>query len=185
MTGSGGRTIAFLRGMNVGGHRVTMDTLRAEFVAMGLANVETFIASGNVIFDMKSPSSSTGLEQRIEAHLRQALGYEVATFLRTTAELRAIDAAAVFAPADVALATNTIHIGFLRSAPGADVVAALSGLTTSVDRVQVRGQELYWLCRGRSTDTLLKWPQLLRTHRLDVTMRNLKTIHRMVARYAR
>ena len=44
------RLIAFLRAINVGGHTVTMMKLRKEFEALGLQDVETFIASGNVIF---------------------------------------------------------------------------------------------------------------------------------------
>ena len=42
--------IAFLRGINVGGHRVKMDRLRAIFIELGLQDVSTFIASGNVLF---------------------------------------------------------------------------------------------------------------------------------------
>ena len=46
--------IAFLRAINVGGHTVKMDRLREIFETMGFSNVETFIASGNVIFETKS-----------------------------------------------------------------------------------------------------------------------------------
>ena len=48
------RLIAFLRAINVGGHNVTMEKLRKQFEALGCEEVETFIASGNVIFT--SPS---------------------------------------------------------------------------------------------------------------------------------
>jgi len=44
------RYIAFLRAINVGGHTVKMEHLRGIFESMGFSNVETFIASGNVIF---------------------------------------------------------------------------------------------------------------------------------------
>lgn len=58
------RYIALLRAINVGGHTVKMDRLRTLFAQVGLANVETFIASGNVIFD--TPIQDTrALEQRI------------------------------------------------------------------------------------------------------------------------
>ncbi|NUO79794.1 DUF1697 domain-containing protein, partial [candidate division KSB1 bacterium] len=81
--------LAFLRAINVGGHTVKMDQLRRLFEALGFANVETFIASGNVIFT--SPSKSTkALEKKIEKHLHESLGYEVATFIRTTAELAVV-----------------------------------------------------------------------------------------------
>src|SRR6185369_8391120 len=59
--------VAFLRAINVGGHVVKMDQLRALFEALGFANVETFIASGNVIFDSKSKNVAA-LERKIDRH---------------------------------------------------------------------------------------------------------------------
>ena len=74
--------IAFLRAINVGGRTVKMDRLRGLFEQVGYADVETFIASGNVIF--RSPAEDTqALERQIEAHLAASLGYEVAAFVRT------------------------------------------------------------------------------------------------------
>ena len=80
------RYIAFLRGINLGGHNVKMDRLRVLFEELGLGDVTTFIASGNVIFDSDERDADT-LADRIEAHLAQALGYDVPTFLRTDVEL--------------------------------------------------------------------------------------------------
>src|SRR5262249_7266007 len=83
------RVVAFLRAINVGGHTVEMARLRQLFEKLGLADVETFIASGNVIF--AAPKGSIpALEKRIAAHLEKSLGYEVATMLRTPAELAAV-----------------------------------------------------------------------------------------------
>jgi len=45
------RLAAFLRGINLGGRRVTNDRLREPFEALGLEGVATYRASGNVIFD--------------------------------------------------------------------------------------------------------------------------------------
>ncbi len=67
------RYVAFLRAINVGGHTVKMDYLRMLFEALGFSNVETFIASGNVIFDSKA-TSAKALEKRIEHCLAEALG---------------------------------------------------------------------------------------------------------------
>src|SRR6266496_5246361 len=79
------RSIALLRAINVGGHTVKMDQLRTLFVALGYANVTTYIASGNVIFETP-PTSTQVLEAQIERHLRDALGYEVLAFIRTAEE---------------------------------------------------------------------------------------------------
>ena len=83
------KLVAFLRAINVGGHTVSMDTLRREFEAIGLKDVETFIASGNVVFTAP-PGKTTALERKIEKRLHDSLGYEVRTFIRTEAEVAAI-----------------------------------------------------------------------------------------------
>ena len=78
------RYVAFLRAINVGGHVVKMDDLRRRFAQLGFTEVETFIASGNVIFS--SPSrDAAALEKKIERQLEKSFGYEVKTFVRTLA----------------------------------------------------------------------------------------------------
>ncbi len=76
------RYVAFLRAINVGGHVVKMERLRGLFAELGFAKVETFIASGNVIFETRAKTAGA-LETKIERHLHDALGYEVTTIVRT------------------------------------------------------------------------------------------------------
>ena len=83
------RYVAFLRAINVGGHVVKMDVLRAAFDELGFENVETFIASGNVIFDTRE-KDIPAVERRIEQALQSTLGYEVATFIRSLEEVAGI-----------------------------------------------------------------------------------------------
>src|SRR3954464_8439943 len=91
--------VAFLRGMNLGGRRIKNEELRAEFEALGLADVVCFRASGNVVFSAKGDEAR--LRSRIEAGLGEALGYEVPVFLRSAAELRALAAHEPFEAAQV------------------------------------------------------------------------------------
>jgi hypothetical protein len=70
------RYIALLRGINVGGHTVKMDRLAKLFEEIGLKNVETFIASGNVIFESAS-NDADALERKVATHLERSLGYAV------------------------------------------------------------------------------------------------------------
>src|SRR5262249_24947608 len=105
------RFIAFLRAVNVGGHNVKMDHLRQLFGSLDFTSVETFIASGNVVFE-STLMSANGLKQKIESKLREALGYEVATFIRTEAELAAIASYQPFPPSDLDLAV-ALNIAFL------------------------------------------------------------------------
>ncbi len=81
------RFVAFLRAINVGnGRTVRMDSLHQLFESLGFSGVETFIASGNVVFETRTKNTKT-LERKIEKKLREALGYEVAAFVRTDKEL--------------------------------------------------------------------------------------------------
>ena len=80
------RYITLLRAINVGrGRTVKMEVLRQLFGSFGFSKITTFIASGNVIFET-STKSIKSLEKRIEKRLEEALGYEVAAFIRTEAD---------------------------------------------------------------------------------------------------
>lgn len=178
------RYIAFLRGMNVGGHRVRMEDLRALFAALSFTNVDTFIASGNVIFTAAGTPTADALEKQIEQRLRDVLGYAVATFLRTPAELVGIASSVPFPASDVAVAGhNTVHVGFLRRPPDAALATHLTDLNTTYDTFGVGAREMYWLCRGKTTNSLVKWPAVEKALRLDVTMRNLTTVRKLTEKY--
>jgi len=83
------RYIAFLRGINVGGHHVKMEQLRELFTELGFNNVKSYINSGNIFFDSENIDKQD-LTHKIEERLYITLGYEVPTFLRTTKELESI-----------------------------------------------------------------------------------------------
>lgn len=74
--------IALLRGINVGGHTVKMEQLRGLFSELGFGRVRSYIQTGNVFFE-SGEQDTQALRAAIERHLRAALGYEVATCLRT------------------------------------------------------------------------------------------------------
>ena len=78
--------IALLRGINVGGHSVKMDRLRELFRELQFDHVRSYIQTGNVFFE-SSEQDKPALRTRIERHLLTALGYEVATCVRTVEDL--------------------------------------------------------------------------------------------------
>src|SRR6186997_1339114 len=78
--------VALLRGINVGGARkLPMADLAALLTGLGLEDVRTYIASGNVVF--RAPSGGRALASRIERAIEEATGLDVAVLLRTPAEL--------------------------------------------------------------------------------------------------
>ncbi len=174
------RVIALLRAINVGGHRVTMDHLRGLFEALGFSGVETFIASGNVIF--QSPTTDTrALEQQIEAHLRQALGYDVATFVRTTVELAAVAAHQPLPTAEVD--GNRLYVGFLQTPPSDDARQKLLALQTPLDEFHVHNRELYWLCRTAISQSVVSGARIERALGMPITLRNVTTVRKLAEKY--
>jgi uncharacterized protein (DUF1697 family) len=81
---------AFLRGINVGGHRaMSMRPLARAFESMGFKDVRTLLASGNVLFTAPA-IGRTHLVARIEAGLKKAFGGEIYVIVRDQSELRAL-----------------------------------------------------------------------------------------------
>lgn len=177
------RYIALLRAINVGGHNVKMDYLRKLFEEMGFSEVETFIASGNVIFS--SPEADTGaLERKIEGHLRSALGYEVATFIRDTSEIAAVAEYAPFPNEDIEGSGYSLYVVFLGKAPSEDVKKKLVALSNPVDEFHVHGRELYWMCRKRMSESTVTGGMLEKAAGgMPGTNRNVTTVRKLAAKY--
>ena len=174
------RYVALLRAINVGGHTVKMDRLRALFEEIGFRNVETLIASGNVLFDSTARTSAP-IEKKIEQHLFKALGYDVATFVRTPAELAAVVAAKPFVGRTLHSESNALYVGFLKSAPTADAEARLVALGNDVEEFRVHGREYYWSSRRSMGQSTVTGVAIERALKAPSTMRNITTIRRLGA----
>lgn len=146
------RHVAFLRGINVGGRRVTKAQLVAPFEALGFEEVGTFLASGNVTFATNDPH---GLEARIETALQGVLGFDVEAFIRPVAQLAQVVAFEPF-PTEVVDATDgKLQVTFLRDEPSSAAVAEAMTHASEHDRLAVAGREWYWRpAAGISTSTL-------------------------------
>jgi len=158
-----------------------MAKLRRHFVSVGLTDAETFIASGNVLFTAATRALPT-LERKIEARLAEALGYEVKTFIRTDAEVVAVSGHRAFPAARIARA-GAYSVGFLREPLGTSGVKALMGLKSEIDDFHVRGRELYWICKKGQSESEVSNMVLERTLKVSTTLRGLKTIGKLVAKY--
>ena len=172
------RYAAYLRAINVGGHTVPMAALRRHFEDLGCADVRTVIASGNVLFS-SSARSSAALERRIAQHLAARLGYEVATFLRTEEELVSIAAHRPFGRADTERPGHSLFVGFHEHAADAGCRRRVLGLATDLDALRLRGREVYWLCRGRTSDSRIYGGGLEKALGQPVTLRNVTTVRKI------
>lgn len=181
------RRFALLRGINVGGRTVRSERLRSAFEAMGFGGVTTFLASGNVVFEPGgtdgAATDTAALEARIQEGLRAALGYDVATFVRSCDELA--DAASPDRLEASALAGEDgvkVNVVFLKSAAPAEIRDRAFALRSGEDDFLAHGGELYWLRRGRMSESPA-WAPLEKVLAGRGTMRTLNTVRRMLAKF--
>jgi len=173
------RYVAFLRAINVGGRVVKMARLKQIFEHLKLAEVETFIASGNVIFT--SPADPARLEAQIETGLQRVLGYPVVTFLRSTEEIAKVAERDPFGTP--VPSGGRIYVAFLRDPPPASVRKTVLALATPTDTFAVDGRELYWLCAVPSLQSIISGATLEKVLGQPATLRNVNTVRRLAAKY--
>ena len=174
------RYAAFLRAVNVGGHVVKMDRLRQLFEETGFTGVSTHLASGNVLFTA-GRGRAARLEEKIEKSLEAALGWDVATFLRTPAEIAAVAAHQPFTAEAVGEA-HGIYVGFLKEPLGPAQLELVNGLKTETDELAAAGREVFWLSRVRVTESSFSAAQLEKVLGARATFRNVNTVRAVAAK---
>jgi uncharacterized protein (DUF1697 family) len=175
--------ITFLRAINVGGHTVKMERLKKLFEALGFSNVETFIASGNVIFDSSSKNTKM-LKKKIATHLKKSLGYEVSTFIRSTSELAEIAQYKPFPDSELNALGNRLYVGFVQESPGGEAKKKLLGFSSKADEFHIHGREVYWLCRIRFSESKFSGGLLEKILATPATFRNVTTVKKLAEKYA-
>lgn len=176
------RYVAFLRGINLGSRRVKMAELRKHVDELELTNVDTFLASGNVIFD-RTDARPGELEKELETHLADRLGFSTEVFLRSTTELDQL-----VTLEGIERARNegfTPYVTFLRSEAGEEVKGALTRLSGPEDRFEVVGREVIWYRRGRLTDSDITTSDLEAAMGREQTRRKLTTVERILKKFGR
>jgi uncharacterized protein (DUF1697 family) len=175
------RYAAFLRGINVGGHRVKSAELRSIFEAIGLREVDSFRASGNLVFAADDEPMHE-LTARIEAGLALALGYDAATFLRSAGEVLAIAAIEPFPAARPGASTGKLQVAMLSGRPAASVSKQVLALASDQDQLAFGERELYWLPSGGTMDSALDL-KLIERLLGRITLRTSNTIAQIAERY--
>jgi uncharacterized protein (DUF1697 family) len=83
------RYVALLRAVNVGGRKVTMAELKVAAAELGLENVRTLVASGNLVFDAKKTAPAK-LEAAIESAIEKTFGLFSEVMVRDPADWAAM-----------------------------------------------------------------------------------------------
>lgn len=170
--------LALLRGINVSGHKkIKMTELKTLFEDLGFGKVQTYIQSGNVVFES---TSAEDLESRIATKIQEQFGFEVAVICRTAAEMEAVVARNPFAEM-VGFEAEKLHVTFLQQAPSAEKLEALKAFTFEPEMYSVSGQEIFVYCFNGYGNTKLENAFFEKKLNVKASTRNWRTINKLIA----
>jgi uncharacterized protein (DUF1697 family) len=172
-----GRFIGLLRGINVGGRtRVPMAELRALCGELGWTHVETYIQSGNVVFD--SRGAAARLETRLEKAVEARFGAAIPVMVRPAATWHAIVAANPFTAASER-EPGRVLVGVAKRPLKPDAAAALEARAAAGEQVRQAGGAL-WFHYPQGVGRSKLSPSLIdRLTGSPVTARNWRTMLRL------
>lgn len=166
--------IALLRGINVGGHkRMKMADLKHILENLGLKRVQTYIQSGNVVFESEGVAAVLG--RRIGQEIQAVFGFDVPVMLRTAVEL---DWVIENCPFD---SMPSLNVAFLAEKPTQKAVDELLSSSIGNDKIHIKDMEAYILYKEDIRKTLLTTNFLEKKLKVPITVRNWNTVTKLSA----
>jgi uncharacterized protein (DUF1697 family) len=166
--------MALLRGINVGGkNKIKMAELKALFERLGFSRVQTYINSGNVLFE--SQENEETLLSQIENEIENTFRLSIRVVLRTYNQLVGIIASCQYRE-DVAPDGKNVNIGFMNEVPTQEAIDRVS-IYKDIDDFQVIGREIHLLFHQSVADS--KLAKNLQKLSGTVTIRNWNTVNKL------
>ncbi len=175
--------ISVLRGINVGGKRkMLMADLTSLYETLGFSYVQTYIQSGNVIFDYNGDDNIRELSTNIQEKIHLEYGYEVPVIVlqaNELADIRRNNPFIINGITDI----ERLHVTFLREPPHVEHLNKLNNMEFPPDKFSVIGKNVYLFCAGKSSDSKLTNQLFERTLKVSATTRNWKTVTKLAELY--
>jgi uncharacterized protein (DUF1697 family) len=169
------RYVAFLRAINTGNRRIKMVDIRALYEDLGYSDVDTYIASGNVIFDTPSPPPPVELELAFA----ERFDFRSEVFLRSGKEIRSIVEDVPWRGDDV-----VVEVSFLEGEPEIAQARALEATAVAPEEIVVAGREIFFLRgHGRGVPTTHKESTSMNLLGMKMTRRGMATVDQIHTRY--
>ena len=174
--------VALLRAVNLPGYgKIAMADFRKLLEGMGFKNVETYIQSGNAVFDATGSAATVGAA--IAGSLQKLMGAPVGVVIRTHEDMSRIIQENPFAAE--AVDGTRVHVGFLAGPAGAGANAALNAIVAKYparrDRFHLAGDNIYFHLPDGAAETKFSGKTLDRAVGVLGTGRNWNTVVKLHA----
>lgn len=170
--------VVLLRAVNLGGHgKLPMADFRKLLAELGFRNVETYIQSGNAVFDAPGPPAK--VTKSVAAALEKLMVAPAGVLIRTHDELSRVIAANPY-QAEAAADGTKVHVAFLSADPGPRAIPLLDRIVTQYphrrDRYHLSGEILYLHLPDGAAETKFTGKMLDRATGVVGTARNWNTV---------
>lgn len=171
--------IGLLRGINVGGHsKLAMDALRELCESLELREAQTYVQSGNVVFQTKE-SDLARLTKRIEEAIEKRFRFRPDVILRTPAQLKEVVKHNPF-PGYAAKEPGKLLVMFLAGEPAKNAKEIVANIRRSHEELKIQGREIYIYFPEGAGKSKLPWATLADKLGTRGTARNWNTVTKLL-----
>jgi uncharacterized protein (DUF1697 family) len=171
--------IAILRGINVGSNRkVPMAELKVLCSKLGLRNVQNYIQSGNLIFELAKPESIADLQDRLHQAISETFGFDIPVIVRTALEMdESITSNPFLKEKDTDI--DKLHLTFLKEEPSPELLERIIALQFLPDRFEIVGKDVFVYCENGYGRTKITNDFFEKKLKVQATTRNWKTVMKL------
>lgn len=171
--------IVLLRGINVSGQKkVPMADLKKTFEDLKFKNVQTYIQSGNVVFEC-AQSDTEKLESSIEKKIKKDFGFDVPVIIRTPSELQDILKSNPFLK-DPKKDKDRMYVTFLSKVPMTEHIKKLDGISYPPEEFVLKSKTIYFFSPNGYGNAKMNNNFFENKLKVTATTRNLKTIRQLI-----
>ena len=172
--------VSILRGINVSGQKkILMADLKVLFESLGFENVQSYIQSGNIVFNAPNTHKEEEIRMGIEAAISKQYGFHVPTLILTKIDLeKAVKKNPFINQRGIDL--TKLHLTFLGASTTADHFKKLDGIDFSPDEFIIDGLNIYVYCPNGYGRTKLSNNFFESKLKVAATTRNWKTVNKLL-----
>lgn len=171
--------IAFLRGINVGGHHtVPMVSLREVLNELNCKNVKTLLNSGNIIFD-SSEKDIQSFESKIENLLTKSFGFPIPVILKKKTEILELVDKDPFKSVSVNKDTR-LYVSFLKHSPETKLKLPYTSKDNAYKILSIENNTILSVLDLSTSRTTKAMDDLEKNFGKEITTRNWNTIVKIV-----
>lgn len=155
-----------------------MDALRTLYEKLGLINVQSYIQSGNVVFQYKK-SDTNKLTGRISESIKETFGFDVPVLVLELNELSRIIKSNPFTK-DSKTDPEYFHVTFLSETPQKDSVKKLTETDLKNDKFHHKEKAIYLYFPDKYSNSKLTNGFIESKLKVTATTRNWKTVNQLL-----